>query len=193
MSYFNASLGSRPPEPVAPPPEPVAPPPPPPAAVPTCPLCQGALAQEARLWRCAGRCGTRWLRADSGQLIDLAALAFGICACCPAAQALVRSDVGAAVCPATGSIHLLQADGTAVVAELLVAGVCQCCAPARPLLRTSGGVICAAHPAAAYEWNGSAWQIPPPGKSSTTVLAAIDAALQANAAKLTLYGLFDLD
>ncbi len=193
MSYFNASLGDRPLLDQPAPPEPAPPPPPPPPTAPTCPLCQGALLEDARLWHCFGRCGTRWLRDDSGQLLDLAALAFGICVCCAAAQALVRSDVGAAVCPATGAVHLLRPDGTAVVAERLEAGVCQCCAPALPLLRTASGVICAAHPATPYEWNGSVWQIGAPSKSSTTVLAAIDAALQANAAKLTMYGLFDLD
>ncbi|MBA3469247.1 MAG: hypothetical protein H0T53_06335 [Herpetosiphonaceae bacterium] len=192
MSYFNAALGDRPPPP-DPAPSDSAPPAPPPATTPTCPLCQGELLEDARLWHCVGRCGTRWLRADTGQLVDLAALPFGICGCCPAAQALVRSDVGSAVCPATGSVHLLLADGTAVVAEQLAAGRCLCCVPAQPLLRISTGVICPAHPAAPYEWNGGAWQVVAPSKNSTTVLAAIDAALQANAAKLTMYGLFDLD
>jgi hypothetical protein len=157
-----------------------------------CPLCRGELLADAGLWHCMGTCGSRWLRDGQGRLVDLASLPYGICACCDAPQALVRSDIGRAVCPGTGRIHLIRADGRPVLADVL-SGACSCCAPAQPLVRVGAAVVCPARPEQEYAQVNGVWapQATPPSVDIT--LSAIDAALRANSAKVTLYGLFDLD
>ncbi|HYF65255.1 MAG TPA: hypothetical protein VD886_20675 [Herpetosiphonaceae bacterium] len=159
---------------------------------PPCPLCRGELLADAGLWRCMGTCGARWLADGMGRLIDLAALPYGICACCAAPQALVRSDIGHAACPRTGRIHLL-AGGRPLLADRLPGGACSCCAPPQPLVSLGAAVVCPAHPEREYAQVGGVWRLQAAPPSVDATLSAIDAALRANSAKVTIYGLFDVD
>jgi hypothetical protein len=159
-----------------------------------CPLCRGVLEAKGGLYHCAGRCGARWLEEPAGRLVDIAALPFGICGCCQPPQALVRGD-GGAICPASGSAHLLLPDGTNVLAAALPHGVCQCCVPPMPLVPRGEALVCLARPEQRYRRMGD--QVARILLSSTISAAdthaAIDHALRRNSARLTVNGLFDLD
>jgi hypothetical protein len=145
------------------------------------------------VWRCQGRCGARWL-AEGAQLIDLASLPFGACSCCELPHALVRAEQGAA-CPASGLAYLLLPEGPRQLAEVAPHGLCRCCAPPMPLLLIEGVLVCRARPTQHYRRVGG--QIVPapaaPGDAGADVLAAIDAALRRNSARVTVNGLFDVD
>ena len=159
-----------------------------------CPLCRGPLEASAGLYRCLGRCGARWLEDSPGHLVDVAALLFGVCACCQPPQALARGEHGA-VCPATGSPHMLLPGGPMLLADAAPEGLCQCCAPAAALVRRDGVLVCSAKPGHHYRRAGEevvliAARAAP---AAADALDAIDAALRRNNARLTVNGLFDLD
>lgn len=158
-----------------------------------CPLCRGELLADAGLWHCVGTCGARWLADGMGRLVDLASLPYGICACCADPQALVRSDIGHAACPRTARIHLILAGGRPVLADRLPDGACSCCAPGQPLVRLGAAVVCPARPEREYAQVDGVWQLQAAPASVDATLSAIDAALRANNAKVTVYGLFDVD
>ncbi len=157
-----------------------------------CPLCQGTLAPAGPLWRCTGRCGARWLPNDSGQLLDLAGLALGICRCCERPRPLVRGP-DAPLCPNTQRQHIIASNGQTQLVQQLDLGLCACCAPPQPLVQLEQHVICPAHPQQPYVNIGGTWQPTPPSATPSATLAAIDKALSANTAKWTLYGLFDVN
>jgi hypothetical protein len=162
---------------------------------PTCPLCRGSLAKEDGLYHCQGRCGAHWLEESPGYLVDLAALPYGVCACCKEPRALVKSDNGA-VCPLSGRAYLLLPDGVPFLADATPHGVCQCCVPPIPLVRHDGDLVCQAKPQNRYHDAGDQVTLLPTSKPTATpaeTLAAIDAALRRNSARVTVNGLFDVE
>lgn len=159
-----------------------------------CPLCQARLsAPDPRgVCQCAGRCGARWLPDSAGRLLDLAALSFGICACCQPAQALVRAE-GGAVCPRSAQEYLLLPGGPIPRAQAAPEGLCACCAPAAALVRQGGDLVCSARPAQRYELQGDMAVPVAQSAGAAATLAAIDAALRKNSARVGVNGLFDLE
>jgi hypothetical protein len=158
----------------------------------SCPLCRSPLSQENGLWRCQGRCGARWVEDGNSGLLDLAALPFGVCACCERPQALVRGDDGP-VCPASGRRYLLLAGGAALPADAALHGLCQCCAPPSPL---DGRLVCQAKPTHEYRCTaGGVTLVGSPNGSGTPTetLAAIDEALRRNNARVVINGLFEAE
>lgn len=159
-----------------------------------CPLCRAPLpAPDAcGVRECAGRCGARWLPDAGGRLLDVAALPFGVCACCRPAQPLARAE-GGAVCPRSGQEYLLLPGGPILRAQAAPEGLCACCAPPAPLLRQGQDLVCSAKPAQRYELrNGAPVPVASPA-GAAAILAAIDAALRKNSARVGINGLFDLD
>lgn len=159
-----------------------------------CPLCRAPLAapDQRGVWQCAGRCGARWLPDSAGGLLDLAGLAFGICSCCQPAQALARAE-GGAVCPRSGLEYLLLPSGPAPRAQAAPVGLCACCAPPAPLARQGSELVCSARPTQRYELRDGVPQPAARSAGASATLAAIDAALRSNSARVGLNGLFDLD
>jgi hypothetical protein len=162
-------------------------------ALTQCPLCRGSLEAHAGIYRCAGRCGARWLEEAPGRLVDLAALPHGICACCAPPRPLVRGAPGP-VCPASGRAHLLLPGGASVLADALPHGVCACCAPPMPLVAQGDALACLARPDRRYRREGQTLiALAPAPAAGAAALEAIDAALRCNSARLTTNGLFDLE
>lgn len=158
-----------------------------------CPLCRSALTELHCVWLCTGRCGARWLEALPGQLVDLAALPYGICRCCERPQALVRVEQRL-ICPVSGSDHLLLPDGAHLLDQAAPNGLCSCCAPPAPLIWHAGVLICQAKPGNHYQRVGEQVRpIPVVAASGEATLAAIDQALRRNNAHVLTHGLFDLD
>jgi hypothetical protein len=161
--------------------------------VTTCPLCRGPLEGQGGIYRCAGRCGARWLEEAPGRLLDLAALPHGICACCTPPRPLVRGGPGL-VCPASGREHLLLPGGASALVDALPHGVCACCAPPMPLIADDDALACLARPDRRYRREGRRLiALAPAPATGAAALEAIDAALRRNSARLTTNGLFDLD
>jgi hypothetical protein len=159
----------------------------------TCPLCRGPLEAQAGIYRCAGRCGARWLEEAPGRLVDLAALPHGICGCCAPPRPLADGAPGPA-CPTSGRAHLLLPGGASVLADALPHGVCGCCAPPMPLIAQGDALACLAQPDQRYRREGERLIALVPSPADTAAaLAAIDQALRRNSARLTTNGLFDLD
>lgn len=159
-----------------------------------CPLCRGALRREDGLYRCTGRCRTRWVEEWPGHLVDVASLPLGICGCCEGPQALVAGESGA-VCPTSGREYLLLPEGP-VPRELgAPLGLCRCCVPPMPLGEQDDQLVCRAKPFNRYERVGDQVRLilPSGGPDVADTLEAIDAALSQNSARLSLYGLFDLE
>jgi hypothetical protein len=154
-----------------------------------CPLCLGDLVDEHGIWRCAGRCGGRWVEETPGRLLDLAALPYGVCGCCERPQPLVRADGGAA-CPRSGSCYLLLPEGPRLATDAAPNGLCPCCMPPEPLIWRDGALSCRARPANRFQ-RVDGRLIPATDPAAT--LAAIDAALRRNSALVTMNGLFELD
>ena len=126
-------------------------------------------------------------------MIDLATLPLGVCACCERPQALVKGDQGA-VCPVSGKAYLLLPDGATLPADAAPHGICQCCVPPMPLVRRDGKLICQARPDNQYRRVGERVTLILPSKAAPAeTLAAIDAALRRNSARVTVNGLFDLE
>lgn len=157
-----------------------------------CPLCRGELKYDAGLWLCQGRCHARWI-VEHERLLDVAALPYGICACCAEPQALVRSTIGFATCPTSARIHLLNSDGTRLLVDTLIDGTCACCSPMQPLARIGAQIVCTRQPHEHYVRAGDTWQRLTSTKLPSASLDAIDQALRENTAKVGLYGLFDVD
>jgi hypothetical protein len=161
--------------------------------VTVCPLCRGPLEAQAGIYRCAGRCGARWLEEAPGRLIDLAALPHGICGCCAPPRPLVRGGHGL-ICPVSGREHVLLPSGASVLVDILPHGVCSCCAPPMPLIAEGDELACLAQPDRRYRREGQRLiALAPAQAGGAATLAAIDAALRRNSAHLTTNGLFDLD
>lgn len=156
-----------------------------------CPLCQSRLTDEHGILVCHGRCGARWIEDIPGRLVDVAALAYGICACCPRPRPLVRAEHGA-VCPASGNEYVLLAEGPRLLSDAAPLGFCLCCAPAAPLIYRDGVLVCQSKPSSRYGLiSGKPRLVRPPDAAET--LAAINAALRRNAANVTVNGLFLFD
>ena len=169
------------------------------AAVDRCPRCNGTLAEDDGLMRCDGRCGRRWVAGGAGRWLDPATLPFGVCGCCRPRVALVSAEVGA-ICPGSHVEYLIVPEGIVPRAEAAPLGICRCCLPPQPLVKVASGLVCRNKPQQHYqvvkgtgdgavdntvEWVGLA-----PAADQAAVTAAIDAALSANNAELTLFGLF---
>ncbi|MGD9100197.1 MAG: hypothetical protein PVF45_06920 [Anaerolineae bacterium] len=153
------------------------------------------MAQENGLYHCQGRCGARWVEESPGHLVDLAALPLGVCACCQSPRPLVKSEQGA-VCPVSGRAYLLLPDGTTLYADAAPHGVCLCCVPPMPLAWQDGSLVCQAKPANRYRRAGDQVSLIPRAKTTaptSETLEAIDAALRRNSARVTVYGLFDVE
>jgi hypothetical protein len=164
------------------------------AATDRCPRCKGMLAEEDGFMRCNGRCGRRWIAGGKGRWLDPAALPFGVCSCCRPRLALVGAEVGA-ICPGSRAEYLILPEGIVLRAKAAPLGICRCCLPPQPLVEKAGGLVCRNKPQQHYqlvqgtvEWLGLAPATDPIDQA--TVTAAIDAALSANHAELTLFGLF---
>lgn len=162
-----------------------------PAMVDRCPRCRGMLAEEDGFWRCGGRCGRRWVAGGPGRWLDPATLPFGACACCTPRVALVAAEVGA-ICPGSRTEYLLLPEGVRPRAVAAPLGICRCCLPPQPLVETAAGLVCRNKPQQRYgRVNGDVvWLGLAPALDQAAVTAAIDAALCANQAELTLFGLF---
>ena len=165
------------------------------AALDRCPRCNGTLAEDDGYMRCSGRCGRRWIGGGPGRWLDPAALPFGACACCRPRVALVAAEVGA-ICPGSHAEYLILPEGVKLRAEVAPLGICRCCLPPQPLVMKGANLVCRNKPQQHYrrvtggangevEWLGLA-----PATDQAAVTAAIDAALRANNAELTLFGLF---
>lgn len=158
----------------------------------SCPLCRGALADEGGVYRCQGRCGARWLPGHTGALLDIAALPYGICGCCRPPQALAHAGDGA-ICPQSGQAYLLLPGGPALRVHAAPDGLCLCCAPPAPLVRQGTGLVCAAQPDQRYELRAGVPTPLAPPNDPAAALAAIDAALRRNSARVAVHGLFDVE
>jgi hypothetical protein len=160
-----------------------------------CPLCQAPLGEDAGLWRCQDTCGALWLEIAPGTLVDLAQLPYGTCACCRPPRALARSSAGA-ICPASGHEYLLLPEGPRRAEHAAPHGRCLCCIPPMPLIVEGERLVCQSRRYNQYvaeDGRIRAAPAPKPGASTEATLAAIDAALRQNAARVTIHGLFDLD
>lgn len=165
------------------------------AGVDRCPLCQATLHNEDGFARCGGRhdggCGRRWVCGGAGRWLDPATLPFGVCDCCSPRVPLVSAEVGA-ICPNSRVEYLILPEGILPKTTAAPLGVCRCCLPPQPLVKLATGLVCRAKPQQHYQvvkgevvWVGLA-----PAADQAAVTAAIDAALRANNAELTLFGLF---
>lgn len=164
-------------------------------AVDRCPRCHGVLAEDDGYWRCGGRCGGRWVMGGPGRWLDPATLPFGACSCCCPRLALVAADVGA-ICPESRKEYLILPEGVLMRELAASLGICRCCLPPQPLVKMAAGLVCRNKPQQHYgkangDVNGEmTWLGLAPAVDQATVTAAIDAALSANNAELTLFGLF---
>jgi hypothetical protein len=163
-----------------------------PAAADCCPRCTGVLAEQDGFFCCGGRCGRRWVSGGSGRWLDPAALPFGACSCCQPRLALVAAEVGV-ICPGSRTEYLVLPEGVMARAVAAPLGICRCCLPPQPLVETTAGLVCRNKPPQHYavgEAGEPVWLGNAPALDQAAVTAAIDAALSANSAELTLFGLF---
>jgi hypothetical protein len=161
--------------------------------VTVCPLCRGQLEAQAGIYHCAGRCGARWLEEAPGRLVDLAALPHGICGCCAPPRPLAAGAPGL-ICPGSGRTHLQLPGGASVLTDALPHGICGCCAPPMPLIAQGDALVCLVRPDQRYRREGQQLiALAPVPAGAAATMAAIDAALRRNSARLTTNGLFDLD
>lgn len=165
------------------------------AAAQRCPRCMGMLAEGDGLLHCGGRCGGRWVMAGGARLLDPATLPLGVCGCCLPRVPLVRAEVGA-VCPQSHGEYLVLPEGVMARATVAPLGICHCCLPPQPLVEVANYLVCRNKPQQHYAvvegavtWIGLAPVVEQAGDQAA-VTAAIDAALRANSAELTLFGLF---
>jgi hypothetical protein len=162
-----------------------------PAAEDRCPRCNGALADDDGYARCTGRCGRRWVAGGKGRWLDPAALPFGVCNCCRPRLPLVAADVGA-ICPESHVEYLALPEGVMPRKEAAPLGICRCCLPPQPLVKVATGLVCRNKPQQHYQVEDGevVWMGLASGIDQAAVTAAIDAALSANSAELTIFGLF---
>ena len=156
-----------------------------------CPRCQAALVEDDGYMRCEGRCGRRWAVGGPNRWLDPATLPFGVCSCCRPRCVLVAAEVGA-ICPVRHTEYLLLPEGVKLRTEAAPLGICRCCLPPQPLVEVASGLVCRNKPQQHYQVENGAvvWVGLAPGADQAAVTAAIDAALAANSAELTLFGLF---
>lgn len=161
------------------------------AAVDRCPRCQGMLTEDDGLMRCSGRCGGRWVAGGVGRWLDPATLPFGVCSCCRPRVALVSAEMGA-ICPSRHVEYLIVPEGIVPRVDVAKLGICRCCLPPQPLVKVANGLVCRNKPQQHYQVVDGAvtWLGLAPAADQAAVTAAIDAALSANNAELTLFGLF---
>ena len=162
-----------------------------PVQVNRCPRCQGTLVEEDGWMRCTGRCARRWVSGGSNRWLDPATLPFGVCGCCRPRLPLVVAEVGA-ICPHSHAEYLVLPEGVRLRSEAAPWGICRCCLPPQPLVQVASGLTCRNKPQQHYkvEQGEVVWIGLAPGVDQAAVTAAIDAALAANNAELTLFGLF---
>jgi hypothetical protein len=162
-----------------------------PLQVDRCPRCQGLLAEANGFFVCGGRCGRRWVAGGSGRWLDPATLPFGACECCRPRVPLVAAEVGA-ICPQSQAEYLILPEGVTLVAQAAPLGICRCCLPPQPLVQVESGLVCRNKPQQHYllERGQVIWVGHAPAMDAKSVAAAIDAALSANSAEVTLFGLF---
>jgi hypothetical protein len=162
-----------------------------PPTVHRCPRCNGTLAEDDGFARCEGRCGRRWVAGGAGRWLDPATLVFGVCNCCRPRVPLVAAEVGA-ICPSSHVEYLVLPEGVVLRGEAAPLGICRCCLPPQPLVKKEGSLVCRNKPQQHYQVeNGEVkWVGLAPALDQAEVTAAIDAALSANKAELTLFGLF---
>lgn len=166
------------------------------AALDHCPRCNGVLAEDDGFVRCGGRCQRRWVVGGAGRWLDPATLPFGACSCCRPRVALVAAEVGA-ICPRSHAEYLILPEGVQRRGEVAPLGICRCCLPPQPLVKASNGLACRNKPQQHYQvlkgkggQDEVVWLGLVPAVDQAAVTAAIDAALTANNAELTLFGLF---
>jgi hypothetical protein len=90
----------------------------------------------------------------------------------------------------------LLPDGETLPADAAPHGICQCCVPPLPLLWREGHLVCQARPDNRYRRVGSQVSLVPTAQTNAPTaetLQAIDAALRRNSARVTVYGLFDVE
>jgi hypothetical protein len=168
-----------------------------PTAADSCPRCGGVLAEEDGFLRCQGRCERRWMAGGSGRWWDPAMLPFGACGCCKPRLPLVAAEVGA-ICPGSRTEYLILPEGVRARTVAAPLGICRCCLPPQPLVETAAGLVCRNKPQQRYgkvsgdgdKASEVVWLGLAPALDQAAVTAAIDAALCANQAELTVFGLF---
>jgi hypothetical protein len=104
---------------------------------------------------------------------------------------LVAADVGA-ICPGSHAEYLILPEEVTLRSEAAPLGICRCCLPPQPLVKVATGLVCRNKPQQHYrlEKGEVIWLGLAPALDQAMVTAAIDAALSANNAELTLFGLF---
>jgi hypothetical protein len=106
----------------------------------------------------------------------------------------VAAEIGA-ICPGSRVEYMILPEGVMPRAQAAPLGICRCCLPPQPVVQVASGLVCRNKPQQHYGvkpgrsgemiWLGSA-----PAMDQAAVTAAIDDALRANQADLTLFGLF---
>jgi hypothetical protein len=108
---------------------------------------------------------------------------------CPLCRGALANQRGLYHCLGRcGARWLVVPPGRLLDVAALPLGICGCCEPPQPLARAEAGAICPA--------SGRQYLLLPDGpaqRSAADTLAAIDAALRRNTARLTVNGLFELD
>jgi hypothetical protein len=104
---------------------------------------------------------------------------------------MAAAEVGA-ICPGSRSEYLVLPEGVTMREEAAPLGICRCCLPPQPLVKVASALVCRNKPQQHYQVvNGEVvWLGLSPTVDQATVTAAIDAALSANNAEVTLFGLF---
>jgi hypothetical protein len=105
---------------------------------------------------------------------------------CPLCAGPLDAELGIYRCRGRCGARWLEDGGALLDMAALPFGACACCQPPRALVRGDQGAICPATGRVQLQPAP-----PPPGPDET--LAAIDRALRANSARVTVNGLFDLE
>ena len=135
-------------------------------------------------------------------MVDVTSLPYGLCGCCNPPKMLEQST-GGAICPGSAKEYLLLPEGIALRSVVAPHGLCHCCLPPAPLMAKAAafgieegdGLVCRLKPYNRYRMiNGeTAWLGAGGVANQEEILQAIDKALAENSAKLTQYGIFDID
>jgi hypothetical protein len=151
----------------------------------------------ARLGSCPSKPDSRWRQseeqADPGALVPLSSC--HLVTVCPLCRGQLEAQAGIYHCAGRcGARWLEEAPGRLVDLAALPHGICGCCAPPMPLIAQGDALVCLVRPDQRYRREGQQLiALAPVPAGAAATMAAIDAALRRNSARLTTNGLFDLD